>query len=95
MKKSKVLLTVLIGCMTIVMLHCIAAFAAPAKDAKYSVDATEIEYDMKTGDGTTTGKTTIKHDGGVAVAQEALPLTARAGPAVCTAAWWQIKKTAT
>ena len=69
MKKSKVLLTVLIGCMTIVMLHCIAAFAAPAKDAKYSVDATEIEYDMKSGDGTTTGKTTIKHDGGVAVAQ--------------------------
>ena len=69
MKKSKVLLTVLIGCMTIVMLHCIAAFAAPAKDAKYSVDAAEIEYDMKSGDGTTTGKTTIKHDGGVAVAQ--------------------------
>ena len=57
MKKSKVLLTVLI-----VMLHCIAAFAAPAKDAKYSVDAAEIEYDMKSGDGTTTGKTTIKHD---------------------------------
>ena len=69
MKKSKVMLTVLIGCMTIVLLHCIAAFAAPAKDAKYSVDAVEIEYDMKSGDGTTTGKTTIKHDGGVAVAQ--------------------------
>ena len=69
MKKSKVLLTVLISCMTIVMLQCIAAFAAPAKDAKYSVDAAEIEYDMKSGDGTTTGKTTIKHDGGVAVAQ--------------------------
>ena len=69
MKKSKVMLTVLIGCMTVVMLHCIAAFAAPAKDAKYSVDAVEIEYDMKSGDGTTTGKTTIKHDGGVAVAQ--------------------------
>ena len=69
MKKSKVLLTVLIGCMMVVMLHCIAAFAAPAKDAKYSVDAAEIEYDMKSGDGTTTGKTTIKHDGGVAVAQ--------------------------
>ena len=69
MKKSKVLLTVMIGCITVVMLHCIAAFAAPAKDAKYSVDAAEIEYDMKSGDGTTTGKTTIKHDGGVAVAQ--------------------------
>ena len=69
MKKSKVMLTVLIGCMTIVLLHCIAAFAAPAKDAKYSVDAVEIEYDMKSGDGTTSGKTTIKHDGGVAVAQ--------------------------
>ena len=70
MKKSKVLLTVLIGCMMVVMLHCIAAFAAPAKDAKYSVDAAEIEYDMKSGDGTTTGKTTIKHDGGTAVGQK-------------------------
>ena len=33
MKKSKVLLTVMIGCMTVVMLHSIAVFAAPAKDA--------------------------------------------------------------
>ena len=70
MKKSKVMLAVLIGCMTVVMLQCIAAFAAPAKDAKYSVDAQEIEYDMESGDGTTTGKTTIKHDGGTAVGQK-------------------------
>ena len=70
MKKSKVLLTVLIGCMTVVMLQCIAVFAAPTKDAKYSVDAQEIEYDMESGDGTTTGKTTIKHDGGTAVGQK-------------------------
>ena len=70
MKKSKVMLAVLIGCMTVVMLQCIAAFAAPAKDAKYSVDAAEIEYDMNSGDGTTTGKTTIKHDGGTAVGQK-------------------------
>ena len=70
MKKSKVLLTVLIGCMTVVMLQCIAVFAAPTKDAKYSVDAQEIEYDMESGDGTTKGKTTIKHDGGTAVGQK-------------------------
>ena len=70
MKKNKILLTVLIGCMTVMMLQCIAVFAAPAKDAKYSVDAAEIEYDMKSGDGTTTGKTTIKHDGGTAVGQK-------------------------
>ena len=70
MKKNKVLLTVLIGCMTVVMLQCIAVFAAPTKDAKYSVDAQEIEYDMESGDGTTTGKTTIKHDGGTAVGQK-------------------------
>ena len=69
MKKNKALLTIVIGCMTVVMLYSIAAFAAPAKNAKYSVDAAEIEYDMKSGDGTTTGKTTIKYDGGVAVGQ--------------------------
>ena len=39
-------------------------------DAKYSVDAEEIEYDMDSGDGTTTGKTVIKHDGGTAVGQK-------------------------
>ena len=90
MKKNKALLTIVIGCMTVVMLYSIAAFAAPAKNAKYSVDAAEIEYDMKSGDGTTTGKTTIKHDG-----REAPPLTARIGQGVCTAVWWQIKKTIT
>lgn len=69
MKKSKVFQMVLIGCIAMVMLYCTAACAAPSKDEKYSVDAAEIEYDMQSGDGTTTGKTTIKHDGGVAVAQ--------------------------
>ena len=39
-------------------------------DAKYSVDAEEIEYDMDSGDGTTTGKTVIKHDGGIAVGKK-------------------------
>jgi len=59
----------LLSCLTVLLLCC-TAFAAPAnKDAKYSVDATEIEYDLKSGDGTTTGKTTIQYDGGVAVAQ--------------------------
>ena len=46
MKKNKALLTIVIGCMTVVMLYSIAAFAAPAKNAKYSVDAAEIEYDI-------------------------------------------------
>ena len=60
----------LLSCMTVLLLCCTAAFAAPvSKDAKYSVDATEIEYDLKSGDGTTSGKTTIQYDGGVAVAQ--------------------------
>ena len=40
---------------------------AKSGTAKYSVDAEEIEYDMESGDGTTTGKTVIKHDGGTAV----------------------------
>ena len=34
------------------------------------MDAPEIEYDMESGDGTTKGKTTIKHDGGTAVGQK-------------------------
>ena len=57
----------LLGCITVLMLCCGTVLAAP--QAKYSVDATEIEYDLKSGDGTTTGKTTIQYDGGVAVAQ--------------------------
>lgn len=44
-------------------------WAAPQKTAPFSVDAPEIEYDLNSGDGTTTGKTTIKQDGGTAVAQ--------------------------
>ena len=75
MKKSKRLPAVLpgcitlllLGCMTVLMLGCGTVFAAP--EAKYSVDATEIEYDLESGNGTTTGKTTIQYDGGVAVAQ--------------------------
>ena len=43
---------------------------AKSGTAKYSVDAEEIEYDMESGDGTTTGKTVIKHDGGTAVGQK-------------------------
>jgi len=43
---------------------------ARAGNAKYSVDAPEIEYDMDSGDGTTTGKTIIKYDGGTAVGQK-------------------------
>ena len=70
MKKNKRILAGLLSCLLVFVLGCCTVAAAPAnKDAKYSVDATEIEYDMGSGDGTTTGKTTIKHDGGVAVAQ--------------------------
>lgn len=68
MKKNKRLLAILLGGMTAILLCCTAVSAAPAKNATYSVDAQEIEYDMKSGDGTATGKTTIIHDGGVAVA---------------------------
>ena len=64
MKKSKLILAVLAGCM-LWLLQCGAVLAA---DAKYSVDATEIEYDMASGEGVATGKTTIQYDGGTAVA---------------------------
>lgn len=67
MKKSKRLLAALLSCMTVFVLCCGTVSAAPG--AKYSVDATEIEYDLDSGNGTTTGKTTIRYDGGVAVAQ--------------------------
>lgn len=70
MKKNKRLLAVLICVLTVLVMNCTVLYAAPAKDAKYSVDAQEIEYDMESGDGTTTGKTTIKHDGGIAVGQK-------------------------
>ena len=70
MKKNKRLLTVLVCMLTVLVMNCTVLYAAPAKDAKYSVDAQEIEYDMESGDGTTTGKTTIKHDGGTAVGQK-------------------------
>ncbi len=69
MKKSKSVLAALAGCLAIVMLYCGTVSAAPSKDAKYSVDATEIEYDLKSGSGTTSGVTTIHYDNGVAVAQ--------------------------
>ena len=70
MKKNKKLLAVLISILTVLVMYCGVLYAAPSKDAKYSVDAPEIEYDMESGDGTTTGKTTIKHDGGTAVGQK-------------------------
>ena len=70
MKKNKRLLVVLVSMLTVLAINCSVLYAAPSKDAKYSVDAQEIEYDMESGDGTTTGKTTIKHDGGTAVGQK-------------------------
>ena len=70
MKKTKGLLAVVLGCMAVLLLYCSAVFAAPAnRGAKFSVDATEIEYDLASGNGTTIGKTTIQYDNGVAVAQ--------------------------
>ena len=70
MKKNKMALIVLIGVLTVLIMNCGILYAAPEKNKKYSVDAPEIEYDMESGDGTTTGKTTIKHDGGTAVGQK-------------------------
>ena len=68
MKKNKVIHVALAGCLT-VLLQYNMVLAAPAADAKYSVDATEIEYDLASGDGTAAGKTTIRYDGGTAVAE--------------------------
>ncbi len=70
MKKNKRVLAILVSILTVLVMNCGVLYAAPAKDAKYSVDAPEIEYDMESGDGTTTGKTTIEHDGGTAVGQK-------------------------
>jgi lipopolysaccharide export system protein LptA len=70
MKKNKTLLLVLVSFLTFFVMSNSIIYAAPAKDAKYSVDAQEIEYDMTSGDGSTKGKTTIKHDGGTAVGQK-------------------------
>ena len=70
MKKSKSLFVMVLGCMAVFLLYCGMVSAAPAnRSAKYSVDATEIEYDLASGNGTTIGKTTIQYDNGVAVAQ--------------------------
>ena len=70
MKKNKRILAVVVSILTVLVMSCGVLYAAPAKSPKYSVDAPEIEYDMESGDGTTTGKTTIKHDGGTAVGQK-------------------------
>ncbi|MCI2098622.1 MAG: organic solvent tolerance protein OstA [Succiniclasticum sp.] len=43
--------------------------AGYAAAGSYSVDADVVEYDMKTGDGKTTGVTTLRDDQGTAVAQ--------------------------
>lgn len=57
-------------CAVMLVAHNSILWAAPqGKTAPFSVDATEIEYDLQSGDGTATGKTTIKQDGGTAVAQ--------------------------
>lgn len=68
MKKNKLIHAVLVGCM-ILLLQCNAVLAAPASDSKYSVDAAEIEYDMVSGDGTATGRTTIQYGDGTATAE--------------------------
>ncbi len=68
MKKNKLILAVLAGCM-LLLLQCNSVLAAPASDEKYSVDANEIEYDMASGDGTATGRTTIQYGDGTAVAE--------------------------
>jgi len=70
MKKNKMLLLLLFGFLTLFVMNNSIVYADPSKDAKYSVDAQEIEYDMASGDGTTKGKTTIKHDGGILVGQK-------------------------
>lgn len=69
MKKNKLIPAVVIGCVMLLLVNCGSVFAAPAADAKYSVDATEIEYDMASGAGTASGKTTLQYDGGTAVAE--------------------------
>ena len=60
MKKTKVMLPILMSALMLFFLNWGAAWAAPGNNgATYSVDAPEIEYDLKSGDGTASGKTTI------------------------------------
>ena len=47
MKKSKTAVMALFSCLILLFMNCGVLFAAPAKEAKYSVDAEEIEYDRE------------------------------------------------
>ena len=70
MKKNKMILAAIFSCLLLLVMNCGISLAAPSGNSKYVVDAEEIEYDMESGDGTTTGKTTIKQDTGTAVGQK-------------------------
>lgn len=66
---KKVTALLLAACAALFLTNGTVLWAAPQKTAPFSVDAQEIEYDLNSGDGTATGKTTIKQEGGTAVAQ--------------------------
>ncbi|MBQ8919608.1 MAG: organic solvent tolerance protein OstA, partial [Acidaminococcaceae bacterium] len=78
MKKNKMILTAVFSCLLLLFSHCGISFAAPSGNAKYVVDAEEIEYDMESGDGTTTGKTTITQDNGTATGQKGSTFNSKA-----------------
>ena len=61
-----------IGALAVAVYMALSLTGVPetlAKNAPFSVNAEEISYDMKTGDGITQGKTTIVQDNSVTVAQ--------------------------
>ena len=70
MKRSKVMAAALVAVLAGSMALAYAAQPVSPQGGTYSVQADQVEYDMKTGDGTLTGKTTIKHDGRVTVSQQ-------------------------
>lgn len=67
MRKNKILTALLVSCL-LLLANCGILSAASSQGGGYSVDAGEIEYDLASGEGKTSGKTTIRHDGGTAVA---------------------------
>lgn len=66
MKNNKMILAAVCSCLLLLFSHCGLSFAASSGNAGYIVDADEIEYDMASGEGTATGKTTITQGNGTA-----------------------------
>jgi len=70
MKKNKISAALLAVFLAGSFAFAYAASPDREENGIYSVNASMVEYDMETGDGILSGKTTIKHDGRVTVSQK-------------------------